>query len=146
MAKFLTKEILTKLKKIINFNSTIMKKKNKLKKKKHIFCFDLDNTICNTIGNNYKKSIPKKKVIRLINVLFDQGHIIKIFTSRFMGRSKENISKANKRGYVFTKRQLETWGLKHNKLIMGKPSYDYIIDDKSINFNKNWVRKIKSLL
>ena len=29
-------------------------------------------------------------------------------------------------------------GIKYNKLLMGKPSYDLIIDDKSIFFNKNW--------
>ena len=32
--------------------------------------------------------------------------------------------------------QLITWGLKFHELIMGKPSYDIIIDDKSFDFKK----------
>ena len=63
-----------------------------------------------------------------------------------MGRSKENPVVAKKRGYSLTIKQLEKWGLNYHSLIMGKPSYDYIIDDKSINFNKNWIKKIKIFL
>ncbi len=29
--------------------------------KKFIFCFDIDNTICKTVGSDYKNSKPKKK-------------------------------------------------------------------------------------
>ena len=63
-----------------------------------------------------------------------------------MGRNNDNANKAKKEGYNFTKKQLNKWGLKYHLLIMGKPSYDYFIDDKSLNFNKNWERKIRSLL
>ena len=55
--------------------------------------------------------------------------MIKIFTSRFMGRSKENSSKAKKMGYNLTVKQLKN-GTKYHKLIIGKLSYDLIIDDK----------------
>ena len=41
-------------------------------------------------------------------------------------------------GFQFTKKQLKKWGVKYHKLIMGKPSYDLIIDDKSIFFKKKW--------
>ena len=40
------------------------KKKNA--KKKLIFCFDIDNTICTTKKSNYTKSKPNKKIINLI--------------------------------------------------------------------------------
>ena len=30
---------------------------------KKIFCFDLDNTICNTKKNKYKKATPKKMLL-----------------------------------------------------------------------------------
>ena len=46
---------------------------------------------------------------------------------------------------MLTKKQLNKWGLKYHLLIMGKPSFDYIIDDKSLNFNNNW-QKIRSIL
>lgn len=107
------------------------------------FCFDIDGVICKTIKSNYKSSKPNRKAIKLINKLYDQGHYIIIFTSRYMGRNKENVKLAKNQGYDFTKAQLRNWGLKSHKLIFGKPSYDFIIDDKSIFFKKNWFKKIK---
>ena len=73
--------------------------------KKKIICFDLDNTLCRTEKNYYKKSKPIKKKIILVNNLYNRGFIIKIFTARFMGRSNENIREAKKRGFNFTKNQ-----------------------------------------
>ena len=58
----------------------------KLKNKKvRTLCFDLDNTICKTKGNIYKKSKPINQVVKIINKLYDEGNIIKIYTARFMG-------------------------------------------------------------
>ena len=34
---------------------------------------------------------------------------------------------------------------KFNKLILGKPSYDIFIDDKSLGFKKNWMGDLKKL-
>ena len=51
-----------------------------------------------------------------------------------------------KQGYEFTKKLLLVWGLKYNKLIFGKPSYDLFIDDKNLNFNKNWIKNLKKKL
>ena len=48
-----------------------------------------------------------------------------------------------KRGYKLTKKQLKNWNLKYHKLIMGKPSYDVFIDDKNLEFSKNWLIKFK---
>jgi hypothetical protein len=99
-------------------------------------CFDLDNTICTTVKNFYSKSKPKKRVINLINNLNPKKYEVIIFTSRFMGRSNDNAKKAKSLGYIFTKNQLSSWGLKYDKLLLGKPSYDKIFDDKSINFSQ----------
>ena len=101
-------------------------------------CVDIDGVICLTKKNFYKSSKANYKVIKIINKLYDEGHYILIYTSRFMGRNNDNISLAKKEGYKFTKNQLKAWGLKFNKLLMGKPSYDIIIDDKSLGFKKNW--------
>lgn len=111
--------------------------------KKKIFCFDLDNTICTTKRNDYKSAKPKKNAIKLINKLYEKGHIIKIFTSRFMGRNNENISKAKQDGLSLTLNQLKRWKIFYHKLIMGKPSYDLLIDDKSFGYDKKWHSKIK---
>lgn len=113
-----------------------------MRNNKKRFCFDLDGVICKTPGNNYKKAKPIIKAINKINELHSNGNYILIYTSRFMGRSKENSKKAHKRGYKMTLTQLKKWNVKFNHLKLGKPSYDYIIDDKSIFYSKNWVKKL----
>jgi uncharacterized HAD superfamily protein len=110
------------------------------------FCFDIDGVICRTVKSNYKSSKPNHKVIKVINKLYYQGHYIIIFTARYMGRNKENILLAKKQGYKFTFNQLKKWGLKFNKLIFGKPSFDLVVDDRGIFFKKSWFKKIKYFL
>lgn len=112
-------------------------------RKKKIFCFDLDNTLCVTKKNDYINARPIQKNIDVVNKLYAKGFIVKIFTARFMGRCNENIHKAKKRGLLLTLKQLKRWKISHHKLIMGKPSYDLMIDDKSLGYNKSWAVKIK---
>ena len=107
-----------------------------------IICFDIDDTICTTSAKKYFSAKPKIKVINKINELYEKGYTIKLFTSRFMGRNKDNASKARKQGFKKTQEQLKKWNLRYHKLIFGKPSYDLFIDDKSINFDSNWIKKI----
>ena len=121
----------------------VQKFKKKINK---ILCFDLDGIICNTYKNNYKLSKPIKKNIKKINSLYDQGYKIIVFTARYMGRSKENINLAHRKGFTKTNNQLKRWGLKFHQLRFGKPSYNLIIDDKGIFFNKNWANKIDNYL
>lgn len=113
---------------------------------KKTLCFDLDGVICNTKKNFYKKSKPKISTIRFINKLYNKGYFIKIYTARYMGRNNDNIIKAKKAGFKFTEKQLKNWNLKYHKLIVGKTSYDYIVDDKSIGFDKNWKTELKNKL
>ena len=101
--------------------------------KKKIFIFDIDNTICHTKKNLYQKAKPKKKIVKLINKLKENGHIIKIYTSRYMGRTNQNSRIVNKKHKSKTIKQLNSWGLMYDSLIMGKPSYDFFIDDRSAN-------------
>jgi|TARA_B100001057_G_C22401985_1_gene776311 histidinol phosphatase-like enzyme len=108
-------------------------------------CFDLDGVICTTINADYRKSQPKKEIINLINKLYKKYYIL-IFTARYMGRSKENVKLAKKKGYKFTLKQLQDWNLKFHELKFGKPSYDIIVDDKSFDFKKNWHKKFKKII
>jgi len=103
-------------------------------------CFDLDGVICKTKKNFYRSSKPNIKVIKKINKLYDNNYII-IFTSRYMGRSNEKVSLAKKRGYNFTKNQLDKWGLKYHIFRFGKPSYDVFVDDKNFEFSNDWFKK-----
>ncbi len=114
--------------------------------KKKIICFDIDNVVCITNKNHYLKSKPNLKAIKKINELYKKGYIIKFFTSRFMGRNKDNVKLAKIQGYKMTKDQLKKWKVNYHKLILGKPSYDLFIDDKSIYFKKYWHKDINKFL
>ena len=113
---------------------------------KKTLCFDIDNIICKTKKNFYKKSKPIFKNINFINSLYYKGFIIKIFTARYMGRNKDNIYKANKQGYKKTYNQLINWGLKFHNLSINKPSSDVYIDDKAFGYKSNWFKKFSKLM
>ena len=68
-------------------------------KKKKKFCFDLDGVICNNTYGKYNTAKPYRKVIAKINNLYDQGNFILIYTSRYMGKFKSNVSKVKGYGY-----------------------------------------------
>ena len=114
--------------------------------KKKILCFDLDNIICRTKKNYYKRSIPIKKSIKFINFLYENNYYIKIFTARFMGRNSDNVLKAKKQGFQFTKKQLKKWKVNYHELILGKPSFDIFVDDKILGFKNNWISLLKKNL
>ncbi len=119
-----------------------------MKFRKKLFCFDLDGVICkNTnyknsdlINYNKSKSIPS--AIRAINKLYDDGHTIVIYTARGMTRYRGNVPLIKKKLYKLTINSLKSWKLKYHKLIFGKIYYDFIIDDKSIGYNQNWIKTI----
>ncbi len=114
--------------------------------KKKIICFDIDNTICKTVGSDYKNSKPILKNIRFINNLYDNGHTIKIFTARYMGRTNDNIVKARQKAKKITLNQLKKWKVKFHRIYFGKPSSDLYIDDKNLYFKSNWIQQLKKVL
>ena len=97
-----------------------------------IYIFDIDGTICYTNGSDYENSKPMHNRIDKINDLYDSGHTIIFQTARGMGRSENNVIFSYKDFYEFTRKQLESWGVKFHDLFLGKPSGDYYIDDKGI--------------
>ena len=114
-----------------------------MKKKLKTFCFDLDNTLCDTKGSKYHKSKPKKRTIEIVNSLYDKGYIIKIYTARYMGRTDDKL--INKKiVYNQTVRQLRKFGIKYHKLFISKPSADIYIDDKGYGYDSSWTKKFKS--
>jgi alcohol dehydrogenase YqhD (iron-dependent ADH family) len=91
-----------------------------------IICFDLDNTLCNTIGADYESSTPKIDRINKVNELYDSGVKILIETAR------GSVTKTD--WYELTKSQLEEWGVKYHELRTGvKLNADLYVDDKGIN-------------
>ena len=94
---------------------------------------DIDETICFYDGKRiYENVIPSQENIDKINKLFDDGWEIVYWTAR------GSVSERDL--YHFTKKQLESWGCKFNRLVVGytniygaetKPSFDLVIDDKA---------------
>lgn len=109
---------------------------------KKIICFDIDGVICQTKSLEYRKSKPIKKNIKKINELYDVGFYIKLFTARFMGRSKENINIAKRKAEKITITQLKKWNVKYHKVIFGKPTYSIFVDDRNLFHRKDWVKFI----
>lgn len=101
------------------------------------YCFDLDNTLCFTKGNDYDSCTPNNERIKIVNDLYNTGNEITIFTARGMGTYKGNVSQVYYNLFELTKQQLISWGIKHHNLILGKPSYDLLICDKAIN-SEDW--------
>jgi histidinol phosphatase-like enzyme len=100
------------------------------------YIVDIDGTICTPVSDgNYEDAEPIQSHIDKINKLYDEGHQIIYLTARGMGRYGDNASLAKRMFYELTKDQLNRWGCKHHKLMLGKPSGDYYIDDKGINSN-----------
>lgn len=102
------------------------------------YCFDLDGVICNNTWGDYEKAVPFKEAISKINKLFDEDNYIIIFTARYMGKFNGNIKQVYNYGYDSTFKQLKSWNLKFNKLVMGKVEYDIFVDDKNLNYPVDW--------
>ncbi len=89
------------------------------------YCFDIDGTLCSQESSDYLRAKPIEDRIRRVNELYDQGHVIKLFTAR---GSKSGVDWSSA-----TKAQIAQWGLRHHMLILGKPHADFYIDDKAVN-------------
>jgi len=81
------------------------------------YAVDLDETLC-TLEHWTKHSIAEPIVenIEKINQLFEEGHLIYIYTGRY------------KEDYNMTKEWLVANGVKHHYLVMGKLIVDCYID------------------
>ena len=89
-----------------------------------IIYVDIDGTICETNGANYKDSKPRYDQILKINNLYKEGHEIVYWTARG-GHSGIDWSR-------FTKQQIDNWGCQYTRIEkQKKPSFDLFIDDKS---------------
>jgi uncharacterized HAD superfamily protein len=90
--------------------------------------FDIDGTLTvetKGFGNNvFLNRTPRHDVIKKLNKLFDDGHRITLWTSRY--DEDEEV----------TKLWLINNDVKYHKLIMGKPMFDCYICDRSHNVEK----------
>jgi uncharacterized HAD superfamily protein len=94
---------------------------------------DLDGTIC-TEEKTFSRAmaIPLPGAIDSVNMLYDEGHTIIIYSARSWPE------------YEMTHHWLQKHDVKFHQLIMGKPVGDAWIDDRAIAF-KSWEETIKVL-
>lgn len=108
---------------------------------------DIDNVICESGGKNhdgpedysYENARPIHETIKRVNTLYDRGHTITYWTAR---GTETGIN-----WKPLTTKQLDTWGCKYHKLVMGKPAFDIFIDDKAFNvkdFTDNFASDLNS--
>lgn len=93
-----------------------------------IYRVDIDNTICETSGIDYKNSKPLSSRISRVNELYDAGHCIVVET----GRHWRNLK--------LTVKQLKSWGLKYHALCMGVAPAN-LLNDRSIEINNFFKEK-----
>lgn len=88
------------------------------------FVFDIDGTVCSEEKAQERMfAKPKQDVIDFINKLYNEGHTIILYTARGWDQQK------------VTENWLKTNNVNYHTLILGKPIYDYWIDDRSVNVN-----------
>src|SRR3990167_702316 len=97
------------------------------------YLFDLDQTLCSNVNGDYKFSKPLQNRIDKVNELYEKGNHITIYSSRGMNRFDENVKKCYEEFYNLTRDQLVEWGVKFDRLLLGKTAYDIFICDKAIN-------------
>lgn len=73
-------------------------------------------------GEIYSQRTPRFENIKKVNELFDRGHSIILFSSRY-----------REEAYDVTKEWLEKHGVRYSDLILGKLLYDVLIDDKALS-------------
>jgi hypothetical protein len=84
---------------------------------------DIDCTICETKDSNYQDAIPIWENINKINGLYDEGHVITYWTARGGTSGKDWTD--------LTLSQLYEWGCSFDVLLLDKPSFDLLIDDRT---------------
>jgi len=103
-----------------------------------IIAFDLDDVLCwrdhdEASKEKYKFCKPIPEMISLVNMCYDQGHNIIIYTARGMSIYAKDKIKIYNELFSLTKNHLDEWGIKYHQLVMGKYPYDLLIDDKAVS-------------
>lgn len=110
---------------------------------KSTFIIDIDDTISQTPldeqGNGlYQQAKPLHNVIKKIRLLYQEGHMIVLFTARGMRTYKGDVEKIKKNHQDTLVSWLNQNHVPYHELIFGKPwgPNVYYIDDKSLTINQ----------
>lgn len=95
---------------------------------------DLDGTLCTQMpGDLYHLALPFHDMISRVNVLYDAGWHVTIFTARGMNRFKGDVSQVESSLGDMTRDWLLKNGVRYSRLMFGKPPADLYVDDKGMS-------------
>lgn len=97
------------------------------------YCFDIDGVIFQ-ISKDYKEYVVIEETCNFIKEIKANGDKVVLYTARKMQTHKGCLGKINKDIVEETLYQLRINDIFYDEIHFGKPSADYYIDDKGINF------------
>lgn len=110
---------------------------------------DLDGVICKLKKPNetYSDVEPNLDVIRKIKEWKKEGHIIIIYTSRYMRTCKGNVKDVIEKIGKITLDWLKKWDVPYDEIYFGKPYGDIYIDDLCLTYSsiEEVERRLESL-
>ena len=92
------------------------------------FCFDIDDTICDTVYGNYASATVRPHMVDQLKRIHEAGHRIIFLTAR------GTVTGIDWR--ELTESQLQAWGILYDELHFGKPDADVFVGDKMINVSE----------
>jgi len=114
---------------------SIARHMNVLPVAKKSWVWDIDGTICTETGGNYHLCEPFPEAIAVLNRLHDRGDEVVLHTARGMKRFNNDAAMVYQNLYELTKKQLAEWGVRYDRLIMGKP-YGTLVDSDAIKVSE----------
>jgi len=107
------------------------------------YILDIDNTMSITPldedGNGiYHKAKPVQPVLDKINILYNEGHKVILFTARGMRTFQGDVQKIENHHRPILEVWLEENNVKYHQLIFGKPwgRNVHYIDDRALNIDQ----------
>jgi uncharacterized HAD superfamily protein len=95
---------------------------------------DIDGIITNeTEGHDYELRTPNEVNIQYVNIIF-RKHEVTLYSARYL----EDLE--------VTKKWLEKYNVHYDHLILGKPQYDILIDDKAFHNMEDGITHILSII
>jgi len=111
-----------------------------------IFCFDIDNTICeNKTGDmTYADVKPFPEALATLQWLREEGHTIILHTARHMKTGGGNQGKVLKLQGKVLFDWLEKWEIPYDEIWWSKPHADLIVDD-AVHKHTDWATSILAI-
>ena len=94
---------------------------------------DIDGTLFeDATSDGIFDAAPIPEAVRFVNELYEQGHIVTLYTARGMRRLGGRAHLIPERYYEPTVAQLQAAKLRYHHLVFGKLPFDLLIDDRAV--------------